>query len=99
MPQHDDLSLMGMQELDSTFSIFETSHLGRESSTPGTSTFEYSIDTIEPSNHTIIVERPLEKISKAAPFEGGYHAQFDGNRVGYTSPYSSVQRFVLSMAL
>ena len=61
MPQHDDLHLMGMQELDSTLSIFESSNTGRDPSTPATSTFEYSIDNPDLSAHTIVVDVPTEK--------------------------------------
>jgi hypothetical protein len=35
MPLRDDLNLMGLQELDSHLSIFESSNGGRDSSTPG----------------------------------------------------------------
>lgn len=60
LSQNDDLHLMGMQELDSTLSIFESSNPGRESSTPATSTFEYSIETAEQQIHTIVVQSTVD---------------------------------------
>jgi hypothetical protein len=60
MSQHDDLSLMGLQELDSHLSIFE-SNLGRDSSTPGatsSSAYGESISTVDNPSTTIIVELP-----------------------------------------
>jgi hypothetical protein len=60
MSQHDDLSLMGLQELDSHLSIFE-SNLGRDSSTPGAtsnSAYGESISTFDNTSTTIFVESP-----------------------------------------
>ncbi|EPE29646.1 FAD/NAD(P)-binding protein [Glarea lozoyensis ATCC 20868] len=60
MSQHDDLSLMGLQELDSHLSIFE-SNLGRDSSTPGAtsnSAYGESISTVDNPSTTIFVESP-----------------------------------------
>ncbi|TVY69026.1 Lysine-specific histone demethylase 1A [Lachnellula suecica] len=60
MSQHDDLNLMGLQELDSHLSIFDP---GRDSSTPGaTSAIGYadSNSTNEQMSTTIIVDSPVE---------------------------------------
>jgi hypothetical protein len=60
LSQHDDLSLMGLQELDSHLSIFE-SNLGRDSSTPGAtsnSAYGESISTVDNPSTTIFVESP-----------------------------------------
>lgn len=71
MPLRDDLNLMGLQELDSHLSIFESSNGGRDSSTPGTmsnSPFGDSINTDEQQRQTIVVESPSEKIPYKSPF-------------------------------
>lgn len=62
---HDDLNLMGMQELDSTMSIFESSHvegspISRSSSYDTPSSFNY----ISPYSHTITVQTPFEPLTK-----------------------------------
>jgi hypothetical protein len=63
--QQDDLghdTLMGLQELDSHLSIFESTETGLDTSTPGAISppgFDTAIDTIEDSN-TIVVESPVE---------------------------------------
>ena len=60
MSQHDDLSLMGLQELDSHLSIFE-SNLGRDSSTPGAtsnSAYGESVTTVDIPSTTIFIESP-----------------------------------------
>lgn len=62
MSQHEDLNLMGFQELDSHLSMFDP---GRDSSTPGaTSTVGYTDlnSTIEQASNTIVVESPMEMI-------------------------------------
>ncbi|KAK0118818.1 hypothetical protein ONS95_007699 [Cadophora gregata] len=71
MPQqHDDLHLMGLQELDSHLSIFESSNMDMESST-GTpeSTSNYA-DAINASDQvtTIVVESPDEVYSPSAQY-------------------------------
>lgn len=64
--QQDDLghdTLMGLQELDSHLSIFESTETGLDASTPGaisTPAFDTAIDTIEDSSNTIVVESPIE---------------------------------------
>lgn len=64
--QHEDLNLMGLQELDSHFSIYETSNPGRDSSTLGvmsTSGYGDSINIVDQHSHTIIVDSPDENHS------------------------------------
>ncbi|KAM3085050.1 hypothetical protein ACMFMG_003488 [Clarireedia jacksonii] len=64
--QQDDLghdTLMGLQELDSHLSIFESTETGLDTSTPGAVSppgFDTAIDTIEDSSNTIVVESPIE---------------------------------------
>lgn len=61
--QHEDLNLMGLQELDSHFSIYETSNPGRGSSTPGVmsnSGYGDSMNIVDQHSHTIIVDSPDE---------------------------------------
>ena len=65
MLQHDDLDMMGLQELDSTMSIFESSHaegsqLSRVSSyeTPASQPY------MSPYSQTITVQVPDDHISK-----------------------------------
>lgn len=74
MTQHDDLNLMGMQELDSTLSIFESSH-SRDSPTAGSSNyqFENSMDLTETLSNTIIVQSPVEHYSKMDHIGGASH--------------------------
>jgi hypothetical protein len=60
MPQHDDLSLMGLQELDSHLSIFE-SNPDRDSSTPGamsSSAYGDPTSSVDDPSTTIYVESP-----------------------------------------
>jgi hypothetical protein len=54
----DDLNLMSFQELDSQLSIFESSQVGRDSSTPGLSISNLGehIDMSMQQSHTIIVD-------------------------------------------
>jgi hypothetical protein len=96
MPQHDDLNLMGMQELDSTLSIFESSNPGRESSTPDTSNyaFEDSINITEPPSHTIIVESPIENYTRMNHSEVRHRARFNDTRSVFSS--TNHYSFVLS---
>lgn len=64
IPHQDDLNhdtLMGLQELDSHLSVFESSNLGRESSTPcsmSNSAFEEAIRTAERPSNIIVVDSP-----------------------------------------
>ena len=69
MTQHDDLNLMGMQELDSTLSIFDSSH-PREPSTTASSNyqFENSVEFSETLSHTIVVDLPADHYSKLDRF-------------------------------
>jgi hypothetical protein len=90
MPLRDDLNLMGMQELDSHLSIFESSNGGRDSSTPGAlsnSPFGDSINTVEQQHHTIIVESPGENIPYKSPFGPGSRARFVDQKFSNTIPY------------
>jgi hypothetical protein len=73
MSQHDDLNLMGFQELDSHLSIFDP---GRDSSTPGvTSTVGYADfnSTNEQTSTTIIVDSPIEMYSRNLQPESYFH--------------------------
>ena len=73
MSQHDDLNLMGFQELDSHLSMFDP---GRDSSTPGaTSTVGYADfnSTSEQTSTTIIVDSPIEIYSKELLPESYFH--------------------------
>ena len=74
MSQHEDLNLMGFQELDSHLSMFDP---GRDSSTPGaTSTVGYTDfnSTNEQTTTTIVVDSPMDMIysSKLQP-ESYFH--------------------------
>lgn len=77
---HDDLNLMGLQELDSHLSIFETSNPGRDSSTPGAmSNSGYnndSLNIVDQHSHTIIVDSPGENYSPKSHYGTGSHARF-----------------------
>ncbi|KAG9236006.1 flavin-containing amine oxidoreductase-domain containing protein [Amylocarpus encephaloides] len=67
MPQHDDLSLMGLQELDSHLSIFEPSH-GRDSSTPGAmsnSAYGDSVSTVGTPSATNVLESSRKQWAKS----------------------------------
>ena len=90
MPLRDDLNLMGLQELDSHLSIFESSNEGRDSSTPGAmsnSPFGDSINTAEQQLHTIIVESPGESIPYKSPFGPGPRAKFMDQKFTHTISY------------
>jgi hypothetical protein len=90
MPLRDDLNLMGLQELDSHLSIFESSNGGRDSSTPGAtpnSPFEDSINIVEQQHHTIVVESPGENIPYKSPFGPGPRARFTDQKSHNTIPY------------
>lgn len=91
MPLRDDLNLMGLQELDSHLSIFESSNGGRDSSTPGAmsnSPFGDSINTAEQQHHTIIVESPGENIPYKSPFgPAPTRARFADQKFNNTIPY------------
>lgn len=99
MPPRDDLNLMGLQELDSHLSIFESSNPGRDSSTPGAmsnSPFGDSINTAEQQTHTIIVESPGENVPYKSPFGIGSRARFADQKFNHVIPYvfvPSVSRF------
>ncbi len=90
MPPRDDLNLMGLQELDSHLSIFESSNLGRDSSTPGAmsnSPFGDPINTAESQTHTIIVESPGEIIPYKSSFGVGSRARFADQKFDHVIPY------------
>lgn len=79
IPQHDDLNLMGLSELDSHLSIFEASNPGRDSSTPGAmsnSAYGDSINTVDQHSHTIVVESPSENYSPKSHYGAGSRARF-----------------------
>jgi hypothetical protein len=79
MHQHDDLSLMGLQELDSHLSLFDPSVFRGESSTPGamsSSTF----GDIDQQSHTIIVDTPRENYSQKPSYETGSRSKFAEQR-------------------
>ena len=65
MSQHDDLNLMGMQELDSTLSIFDTSR-PRETSTATSPSYQFDnpMDFTEDGSHTIVVQTSADQYSK-----------------------------------
>jgi hypothetical protein len=89
MPLRDDLNLMGLQELDSHLSIFESSNGGRDSSTPGAmsnSPFGDSITTAEQQHHTIVVESPGENTPYKSPFGPG-RARFADQKFNNGIPY------------
>jgi hypothetical protein len=90
MPPRDDLNLMGLQELDSHLSIFESSNPGRDSSTPGAmsnSPFGDSINTAEQQTHTIVVESPGENVPYKSPFGVGSRARFTDQKYNHVIPY------------
>jgi len=96
MPQHDDLSLMGLQELDSHLSIFESSNPGRESSTPGAmsnSAYGDSINMAEYQSHTIIVESPRESHSHKNYFGVGPRTKFADQT------FNNVMKYVLALSV
>jgi len=73
MSQHDDLNLMGFQELDSHLSMFDP---GQDSSTPGaTSTVGYADFTSanEQTSTTIIVDSPIDMYSRKLQPESYFH--------------------------
>lgn len=82
MTNHDDLNLMGMQELDSTLSIFESSH-HREASTATSSNyqFENSLEFTETLSHTIVVDSPGDHYTKMDRFgRAGQDIMFNESR-------------------
>jgi hypothetical protein len=90
MPLRDDLNLMGLQELDSHLSIFESSNGGRDSSTPGAmsnSPFGDSINIVEQQHHTIVVESPDENVPYKSPFGPGPRARFTDQKFNNSIPY------------
>ena len=90
MPLRDDLNLMGLQELDSHLSIFESSNGGRDSSTPGAmsnSPFGDSINRAEQQHHTIVVESPRESIPYKSPFGPGPRARLTDQKFNNAIPY------------
>jgi hypothetical protein len=90
MTLRDDLNLMGLQELDSHLSIFESSNGGRDSSTPGAmsnSPFGDSINTAEQQLHTIVVESPGENVPYKSPFGPGSRARFADQKFNNAIPY------------
>lgn len=61
MPQHEDLNLMGLHELDSHLMEFES--LGRDPSTPGAmsnSAYGDAMSTTENPSTTIVIDSPKE---------------------------------------
>lgn len=70
--QHDDLNLMGLQELDSHLSIFET---GRDSSTAMPNSGYDSLNIVDQHSHTIIVESPIENYSSKSHYGPNSHAR------------------------
>lgn len=79
IPQHEDLNLMGLHELDSHLSIFETSDPARGgSSTPSMSNlgFDNNFNMIDQHSHTIIVESPSENYSPRSHFGTSPHPRF-----------------------
>tara|TARA_R110002033_G_C3748013_1_gene225857 strand:+ start:72 stop:434 length:363 start_codon:yes stop_codon:yes gene_type:complete len=92
MPQqHDDLHLMGLQELDSHLSIFESSNMDMESSTgtpESTSNYADAINTSEQLT-TIVVESPDEVYSPSAPY---------GSRARPTDPKLNAIQYVFALS-
>ena len=107
MQHHDDLSLMGLQELDSHLSIFETSNPGRESSTPGAmsnSGYGDSINAVDQQYSTIVVESPIENYAPNTRPEAGSRAKFADQMFSHLTKYvltlSSIQfEFQISTTL
>jgi hypothetical protein len=90
MPHHEDLNLMGLQELDSHLSIFESSNPDRDSSTPGDisdSGFGDSINTFDQHYNTIIVESPTENYAPNTRFEVGSRARFAEQKFNHIIKY------------
>jgi len=75
-----------LQELDSHLAIYESSDLGRDSSTPGAisnSAFEDSISTIENPSHTIIVDSPRDRYSQLNQSEVGPRVRATARKLVY----------------
>lgn len=75
---HD--TLMGLNELDSHLSIFESSNPGRESSTPGAISISTVGDFVNPTENpsqTIIVESPGEVYSRRFQSDVGSRSLLD----------------------
>lgn len=93
---HDDLNLMGLQELDSHLSIFETSNPGRDSSTPGAisnSGYGDSMNILDQQSHTIIVESPSESYSPIPHYGAGPRSKFGDQK------FHNVIRYVVVLSL
>jgi len=94
MPQRDDLNLMGLQELDSHLSIFESSNPGTESSTPGAMSNSAYGDSINMAEyHTIIVESPSESHSHKNYFGVGPRTKFGDQK------FNNVMKYVLALSV
>jgi lysine-specific histone demethylase 1 len=89
MPHHEDLNLMGLQELDSHLSIFETSNQDRDSSTPGARSNSGFGDstTFDQHYNTIIVESPTENYAPNIRFEVGSRARFADQKFNHIIKY------------
>ena len=90
--QHDDHmhDLMGLQELDSVFE-----NLGRESSTPSatwSAGFDDTVDTIEDSSNTIIVDSPIEEYQRQLHHIPGSRARLGDRK----SKSNSISQYVLT---
>jgi len=71
LSHHDDLNLMGLQELDSHLSLFESTNGGRDASTPGamsSSSFGENLQISEESSHVISFD-PREGLSRKSYVE------------------------------
>lgn len=91
MAQHDDLNLMGLQELDSHLSIFEPSNMDMESSTgtpESTSNYEDAINAPDQLT-TIVVKSPDEVYSPRAQY---------GSRARPTDPKLNAILYVFALS-
>lgn len=87
--QQDDLNLMGLQELDSHLSIFESS-LVRDSSTPdngSNSASGESLKSVSQQSHRIIVESPDEIYLPPRPQYQAPRAKFMDPRFNHAGRY------------
>ena len=104
IPPQEDLSndtLMGLQELDqeldSHLGIFESSNLGRASSTPGamSTSFDDSVNTSDQHSNTIIVESP----------DHGYSSRYHSDPVprarvaGPKSVFNNIPQYVYILSV
>jgi hypothetical protein len=75
MPLHDDLNLMGLHELDTQLSLFESSVLRGESSTPDAMS-NSPFGDFDQRSQTIIVDAPDEIYSSKMQYTSGSRARF-----------------------